>query len=202
MNKLNNTSITPRTWNKLVAAARQAEASNNGRKEAYAALRDAFQSAEWGQNGSTFITNRSNWPSSGGHTRTLYVQGRRVATCDDRGWVVIIDPTQAETEYQATRRRARGYGLVYKAERERLISALVANEHCEAASFADWTFWDGQKGGFFQREDSNIRVAAESALKAAEKIRPFFSSNKITMTQFGVMDHEEEWDRALYGARY
>ncbi|MSU75109.1 MAG: hypothetical protein EXS55_01150 [Candidatus Magasanikbacteria bacterium] len=162
----------PCDWNRLVAAARAAEVANNGRKEAYDALRAAFESAPWGRNGSVFITNRADSIGGSTSTRTLHMQGRRVATCDDDGWVKLVDPAQAEAQYAEVRKRNREYDLAYKAERDMLVDRLVETSHSEASSFAEWTFSDGQMGGFFNRQGSAICVAAQSALAAAAKLRP------------------------------
>lgn len=153
------------------------------------ALREALLNAPRVQNGSVFVTERSDWPAGNGYTRTLYMQGRRLATCTDRGWLELVDPATAEAEYLKKCEEGRDRDLAYKEERRRLIADLEDADHDWLGSFGGWRYTSGQNGGTFHREGTGIWVAANSALRAAV---------------FVAADSEENLkaDRRHYGARH
>lgn len=144
--------------------------------EACDQLREALITAPWGQNGAAFVTVRSNFPGGSGQTRTLWINRKEVAWIDtSEGWVVLIDPATAQQNRLAFKRRARKKQELYLAERDLLIQELVASGHDTFASFGQWRFEDGQKGGTFFRTSlipNYICVAAESAMQAADTLRP------------------------------
>lgn len=132
--------------------------------------------APWGQNGAAFVTVRSNFPGGSGQTRTLWINRKEVAWIDtSEGWVVLIDPATAQQNRSAFKGRARKKQELYLAERDLLIEELVASGQSAFASFGQWKFEDGQKGGKFFRPSlipNHLCVAAESAMQAADRLRP------------------------------
>ncbi len=96
-----------------------------------------------------------------------------MATCTDDGWLNLIDPGEAEEIYQQTKLNWRAHEVAYKAERERLIGALVASRITKPRNFGEWIYEDGQEGGYFYRPtrpDFRVQVAAFGALEAAKEM--------------------------------
>ncbi len=194
--------ISPRIFVTLVATLRNAEKAlqetrwdsenpephaqaQEERRRALDALREAIASAPWGQNGSIFITNRAASITSFDRTRTLHIQGREVATLNS-GWVRLIDPSVAESDFLAEKTARRKWAAVYTAARERLVRELVAFNQTELADFGEWRYSPGQKGGYFFDEKSRCCVAATSAMAKAETMRSYVNE-----------EYEEEEAEAL-----
>ena len=175
---------SPREWNRLISVVRESEVLFSSidhrthpgekwdasvvREKAYNNLKAAFETVAWGRNGSAFITKR--WSrGDGSYIVTLYLQGRRMATCND-GWVQLVDPAEAEKEFKAKRAAKREFDRAYKEERRRLIDAIEAANLEEPRNFGEWEYTGGQKGGTFHRPGTDLWIAAERAMYNAVRI--------------------------------
>lgn len=216
---------SPRNWNRLVKAVENAEALREASKwpldsaadrgakvaayhaakkrldEAREALKKAFSTASWGQNGSVFITDRGYLDRS--RTRTLHINGRARATYeykpfrkDPEGRVEIISAKDAEMIYRQERAECRRQQEAYLLHRDQLIVDLRSEGVTRPRSFEGWAFYDGQCGGIFCRESDGVTISAHGALKGA------WGKNWQDLPDFYSSGHELEWDRKIYGARW
>lgn len=206
---MNNTTAPAAKWNSLVAdlvsadeaiadfswgtlSPKDCQALEAWREEARDRLRVAFDAAEWGPNGATFIRVNSGWPHMDGTFKSLYVN-HRLRAMYRGGYVYTYSDEESEEMYQGKKNEIRLTNKAYEEERKLLIRNLQSKGHAKLESFGSWTYTPGQKGGTFHRE-GHVRVGAYGALRGAWGDRWW---------EIPAEDaHEKEWDGRLYGARW
>lgn len=123
----------------------------------------------WGQNGSLFVTRRSNgWNPRAGSTWTLHANSRpvlRFAAYGEKVWgIEKFSPEEGERLFRSRRDRNRFWEATSAAlskKVEALASIFETVEEIEAAWRGQGTlrYHDGQRGGYWIQETLDSRVS-------------------------------------------
>lgn len=134
---------------------------------ALAALRSAMKDAEWGPNGSAFVTYRTIDGRSSAYTIQLWINRCLRATLAPNGYVTVVAPAEAKASWLKEKAIIRARELEYEERRKELARLLLEADVHEPKSIGEWTYREGQKGGYYYRGDYRDSVSAPGALKAA-----------------------------------
>ena len=160
-------------------------------------------STPWGRNGCVFVTQRSFFPRWGGE-RTVHINGRKLVSVDNDGYVKFFSPEEGEKNFQELqalrpeRRLAQEEYLLLREEvAELLLSSgpIPENEWGVAPIIPGWQHWDGQQGGCYCQVGGSSSVSYGGALRRARKL----AAEQVALTP---SSHEEEVERRYHGAKW
>lgn len=175
--------LAPRAFVALVKRARAAMSGLEplaDRQAALDALGRAIDQAPCGQNGSVRIAEdilESDEVAlalgDAPRLRCLFIQGRLVATYDSElDHTEIVSEELSESVWRKTRDANRERSMHYARAREALITDLIDQGVTDCRDLRGWRFNDDPLGGTFYSWMFECSVAALSALKAANQLRP------------------------------